>query len=399
MINRYIRNCHLCQRAKAFKDEYHDELMLISIVNRSWKNISVDFVTDLLKSKDTNEKSYNTIMMIICRMLKIRHLISCFVDDKDTFFDKIARLLIRYVWKLHEFSKTIISDRDSQFISILWKILCKILEIKAKLSTAFHFETDDQSEQVNQNMKRFLKIYVNYQQDNWMRWLLMTEFFVNTCMSSFIDIISFLANYDFNSRINFDFIDTKSETTWERIEKRKTKNISDKMKKIWKFAIDNLTRAQINQKKFTDHHRKSISIYKSRNEVYLSTKNIQTERSSKKLNDKMLNLYSVRKSTQNNVQLKLSNFMKIHDTFHISLMKSTAKILLFKQYSLVARSIIINNEKEYKMNDILDFKQFRRKIQYKTSWMNHLLDRKWYCRGTVLNKCAILLLGLRIMKK
>ena len=172
------------------------------------------------------------------------------------------------------------------------------------------------------------------------------EFFVNACISSFIDIIFFLVNYDFNSRINFDFIDIESETTRERIEKQKTKNINDKIKKIWKFAIDNLTRAQINQKKFVDRHRKSTSIYKSRNEAYLSTKNIKIERSSKKLDDKMLKLHSVKKSTQNNVQLKLSNFMKIHDTFYISLMKSIANNFLFEQHSFLAWLIIFEDKKK-----------------------------------------------------
>ena len=181
-----------------------------------------------------------------------------------------------------------------------------------------------------------------------------------------------------HSRMSFDLIDTESETTRKRIKKRKVKNINDEMKKIWKFATDNLTRAQINQKKFADHHRKLISIYESRDEAYLSIKNIRIERSSKKLNDKMLNLYSVRKSTQNNVQLELSNFMKIHNTFHISLMRSAAKNLLLKQHSLAARSIIINDEEEYEIDDILDSRRFREKTQYKTSWMNHSLDRKWY---------------------
>ena len=156
----------------------------------------------------------------------------------------------------------------------------------------------------------------------------------------------FLANYDFNSRMSFDLIDIKSGTARERIEKKKTKNINDEMKKIWKFAIDNLTRVQINQKKFVNRYRKSISIYESRNKAYLSSRNIKIERSSKKLNDKMLSSYSIKKSTQSNVQLKLSDFMKIHDTFHTSLMRSTANDFLFEQHSPLTRSMIIDDEKK-----------------------------------------------------
>ena len=111
-------------------------------------------------------------------------------------------------------------------------------------------------------------------------------------------------------------------------------------------TIDNLTKDQINQKIFVDRHRKLIFIYESRNEAYLSTKNIKIERFSKKFNDKMLKLYSVKKSTQNNVQLKLSDFMKIHDTFYISLIKSIANDFLFEQYSSLAQSMIIDDEKK-----------------------------------------------------
>ena len=126
MIDRYVRNCHLCQRAKASRNEYHDELMSISVANRSWKDISLDFVIDLSENEKTNEKNYNTILMIVCRMLKMRHLISCFTDDEDTSIWETVHLLIRYIWKLHELLETIISDRDSQFISVLWKVLCSV---------------------------------------------------------------------------------------------------------------------------------------------------------------------------------------------------------------------------------------------------------------------------------
>ena len=70
-------------------------------------------------------------------------------------------------------------------------------------------------------------------------------------------------------------------------------------------------------------------MYKSRNKIYLSIKNIKIERSLKKLNDKMLNFHFIKKSTQNNVRLKLLDFMKIHDTFYTLLMKSIVKNFLF----------------------------------------------------------------------
>jgi hypothetical protein len=161
-VKRYIRNCHICKRFKAIRNKYSDLLNLLSISNRSWMNIIMNFVIELSESKE-----FNAILMIIDRLTKMHHYISCTTTKENTSAEKIARLLINHVWKLHELSSTIISNRDSQFVSLVWKTLCKTLKIDVKLSIAFHSETDDQSEIANQKMKRYLRSYCNYQQNDW----------------------------------------------------------------------------------------------------------------------------------------------------------------------------------------------------------------------------------------
>jgi hypothetical protein len=139
----------------------------------------MNFVIELSESRD-----FNAILMIINRLTKIHHYISCIATKKRINAKKIARLLINYVWKLHELSSTIISDRESQFILLVWKTICRTLKINVKLSIAFHSETDDQSEIANQKMKRYLRNYCNYQQDDWSDWLSKTEFALNVVMLS-----------------------------------------------------------------------------------------------------------------------------------------------------------------------------------------------------------------------
>jgi urease alpha subunit len=97
----------------------------------------------------------------------MHHYISCTATEKSTSAEETARLLINQIWKLHELSSIIVSNRDSQFVSLVWKTICRVLKINAKLSTAFHSETNDQSEIANQKMKRYLRNYCNYQQDDW----------------------------------------------------------------------------------------------------------------------------------------------------------------------------------------------------------------------------------------
>ena len=162
-IERYVRNCHVCRRSKTFKNKYSDMLNSFSISNRSWIDITMNFVIDLSITRDD---LFNVLLMIICRLNKMHYYIFCFSENKDTSTKKTAKILLNKTWKLHELFTFIISNRESQFVVETWKALCDFLKIKIKLFTVFHSKTNDQSEIANQEMKRYLKSYCDYQQSN-----------------------------------------------------------------------------------------------------------------------------------------------------------------------------------------------------------------------------------------
>ncbi len=375
-VERYIRNCHICKRFKATRDKYFDLLNLLSISNRSWMNIIMNFVIEL-----SENKKFNAILMIIDRLTKMHHYIFCTTTKEDTNAEKIARLLINHVWKLHELSSTIISDRDSQFVSLVWKTLCKTLKIDVKFSIAFHSETDDQSEIANQKMKRYLRSYCNSQQDDWSEWLSMIEFAFNVVIFVSIELFVFMINYEFESRIFFDSsTKVNDESARKRILTRKTSNIVSKMKDIWNFIKKKLENAQENQKQYVDQKRTLSSEYKVEDMIWLFTKNIKTERSSKKLNHKWIESYKIKKMTKDACQLNLSQSMKIHDTFHTSLLRKVAIDSLTEQIQSSSSSIMIDeqNEKKYEIDDILDSRYHYEKLQYKVVWTDHSSDKAWY---------------------
>ncbi len=177
-VKQFIRNCHTCKRAKTIRNKYNELLSSLSISNRSWIDIILDFVIELFDNRD-----YNAVLMIVDRLNKMHHYISCTTNENETTTEKTAKLLIQHVWKLHELFITMIFDRDSQFISLVWDIICKMLKIKAKLFIAFHSKTNEQSEIFNQKMKRYLRVYVNHQQNDWADWLFMTEYAFNAFIS------------------------------------------------------------------------------------------------------------------------------------------------------------------------------------------------------------------------
>jgi hypothetical protein len=221
----------------------------------------MNFVIELLDNKD-----FNVILMMIDRLIKIHHYVFCIAEEDETSAEETIKLLINHVWKLHELSNTIMSNRESQFISLVWKTVCRMLKIDVKLSIAFYSKTDDQSEIVNQKMKRYLRNYCNYQQNDWFEWLFMIEFAFNAATSTFIELFVFMTNYEYESRMSFDSSNS-SNVARERlsIKKRvltqKDASIVEKMKDIWEFIKKKLVNAQKNQKRHADQKRALLSEY------------------------------------------------------------------------------------------------------------------------------------------
>ncbi len=85
-----------------------------------------------------------------------------------TMAEGLVRLFRDYVWKLHRLPESVISDRGPQFAVGLTRELNKMLGIETKLSTAYHPQTDGQTERTNQELEQYLRIYVNHRQNNWL---------------------------------------------------------------------------------------------------------------------------------------------------------------------------------------------------------------------------------------
>jgi transposase InsO family protein len=118
--------------------------------------------------------------------------------------EEAANAFYQNVWKLHGLPDDLTSDRGTQFTSEFWQLICKRLRVKPNLSTAYHPETDGQTERVNAIMEHYLRAYVNYLQDDWAQWLPGAEFAANNTNSSSILASPFLANYGQHPRVGFE---------------------------------------------------------------------------------------------------------------------------------------------------------------------------------------------------
>jgi len=131
----------------------------------------MDFITDLPKSE-----GYDTILVVIDRLTKMSHFIPC---SKDLDARQFANLLMKEIVRLHGLPHDIITDSGTLFTSDLWKETTGKLGIERRLSTAFHPQTDRQTERTNAILEQYLRAYINHQQDDWCGYLPLAEFAYN----------------------------------------------------------------------------------------------------------------------------------------------------------------------------------------------------------------------------
>jgi len=142
---------------------------------------------------------------------------------------------------------------------------------------------------------------------------------------------------------NSDII--KYESTRERLQIDRVKNISEQMNKTLIFAREALIKTQEQMMNQANKHRKKIN-YEIESKMFLNERNIITARFFKKLDDKMLNSFINLDFIDSSYKLKLSKSMHVHDVFHSDLLHSIVDNFLSDQKNKLSDSIVINNEDE-----------------------------------------------------
>lgn len=147
-VTNFIRSCDTCQRNKADTRSPAGLLAPLPIPKQIWSDISMGFITGLPRSKGKD-----TILVVVDRMSKYAHFIA--LSHPYTAKD-VADVFVRNVVRLHGIPKTIVSDRDRIFVSVFWRELFKMLGTQLKMSSAYHPQTDGQTEVVNRCLEQYL---------------------------------------------------------------------------------------------------------------------------------------------------------------------------------------------------------------------------------------------------
>ena len=195
-VNRFVHNCHVCHRMKSTRHAPYGVLRPLSVPERPWQHISVDFVTGLPRSKELD-----AICVVFDRLTKQRYLIPC---TTTITAEGLVDLFCDRIFRYHGLPETIVSDRGPQFASRFWKHLCSCLKIDLHLSTAFHPQTDGRTERVKAVVEQHLRAYVTYLQDDWVDYLFLAEFAGNNQVSDTTSLSPFFANLGYHPHYDFE---------------------------------------------------------------------------------------------------------------------------------------------------------------------------------------------------
>lgn len=307
-VREFVRTCDVCQRDKASNQKPAGLLQPLQIPDGRWKSVGVDLITHLPPSANGND----AIVVFVCRLSKMVHLHACSttVDAKG-----MARVFVTEVFRLHGLPTEIVSDRDPRFTGHFWKELCDLLHIKQSMSTAYHPQTDGQTERVNRVVEEVLRHYVNPMQDNWDVLLPLVEFAINNAFHESIGTTPFFLNYGQHPRTPASMVVRGGQvpfavstiTEWQG-ELRKAKHL--------------MLAAQSRQKAYADKQRRAEE-FAVGDQVLLSTKYIRLKATgTPKLMPLWIGPFPIIRRVGNLAyELELPATLKVHPVFHVVVLK------------------------------------------------------------------------------
>ena len=183
-IGSYIAKCDICQRVKAGHQRPAGLLQPLQIPEWKWDSVGMDFITGL----PTSSRGNDSIWVIVDRLSKVTH----FLPVKTTYqSSQLAELYIARIVSLHGVPKNIVSDRGTQFTSRFWKKVQEGLGPRLDFSTAYHPQTDGQTERVNQILEDMLRACVLEYGSKWEDCLPFAEFSYNNSYQASLQMAPF----------------------------------------------------------------------------------------------------------------------------------------------------------------------------------------------------------------
>jgi hypothetical protein len=323
----------------------------------------MDFIAGLPKTP----RGHDSITVFVDRLTKMVHLVPGKTTDDAPM---VAQQFLNAIFRLHGLPDEIISDRGAVFTSHFWKSFTGLLDTRLATSTAFHPQTDGQTERMNRTIEQMLRFIVDYRQTNWDTLLPIVEFAMNNHRSATTTYSPFFLNYGQHPR-------TPSNAALSSLVPAVQHSLEE-LRATISLVKDLIRSAQDRQASLANEHRTEIS-FNVGDRVLLSSANItvdaQVNRPSRKLAPRFHGPFVIlERIGPVAYKLDLPGTMHIHPVFHVSRLRPYVDPRSFdpsREVPVRPPPEIIANVPEYEVERILDKRRHRRRVEYLVKWVGY----------------------------
>ena len=359
-IKDFCKSCTTCMRSKAPRHKPYGLLKQLPVPDKPWNSISMDFIDQLPSSH-----GFTSILVIVDRLSKQ----GIFIPTHDTITSQeLAQLFVLHVFSKHGVPSHVTSDRGSEFVSHFFRSLGTALDMKLHFTSGYHPEGDGQTERTNQTLEQYLRVYCNYQQDNWSELLPLAEFAYNNAPSATTGISPFFANKGYHPNITVH--------PERDLASAKARNFVIDLEELHQALQEQIKAAQRRYQVSADSRRKPPPEFKIGSKVFVKAEFFRTTRPSKKLSEKFLGPFEIiAQPGSHSFTLKLPDSMRlVHPVFHVSMLEPFTPNTIPNREETPPPPVEIEGELEYELEAILDSKLDRRcrvPLLYLVKWSGY----------------------------
>jgi hypothetical protein len=372
-VKEYITSCLPCQSNKARNSALAGLAQPIEPPVRRWDQVSMDLITQLPKTST----GYDAILVVVDKYSKMLHIIP---TTTTVTAPDLAKLFFKEIIRLHGIPSSIISDRDPRFTSSFWQQIWKQLGTKLAMSTAYHPQTDGQTERANRTIEEMLRAYVNRKQNDWDQYLTAIELAYNNSKQASTGYSPFYLNYGQHPSIPLSKLIDSENNNNNLINNATAELLLEQLFSDLELARNNILIAQERQQHYTNLNRKDIS-FQVGDQVLLSTSDLRLKmKITPKLTSRYIGPFKIKKVLSRlNYELELPSSIHIHPVFHISKLRiyHESERFHFNHPNKESRPPpeLIDEEEEWEVEKILDRRERKvgrgKRIEYLIKWKGY----------------------------
>ena len=341
----YVKTCHHCQINKARNHKIFGDPSPLGVPQGRWEEVSLDYLGGLPKSS----LGYTHVLLFVDRLSKMMHAVP--VTNSVTA-QETADLFLNHVARYHGIPRKVVSDRDPRFLSEFWKQLFDGFGTTLGMSTAYHPETDGQTEIYNRTLLRYLRTYAAKEGKAWPKWLWLAEFAYNHAVQASSGYSPFQLMYGENPCTPLERMLPTAHKSPE------VKTLLDKLQKTLTSARANLLAAQDSQAKQIATRRTSPPELKEGMQVALSAEHLKLPgKTVRKLKEKWIGPVPITRvlAGGNAVELQLPPRWKVSKSWNVKYIKPYNSSSKFPREEVAQPpSMMVNNEEHWEVETILD---------------------------------------------